>query len=194
MEVETQGAILGISLNDAFEERDFGHQEIAWRLVRLSVGEWDRLAELLAALLKAVVKHMPAAQVVVAVRGIVADRFKSAPMMDHARMYELMDQLVFSSRLRFQLHIRFLRRAAEILTAEFRRSYRYGEQTEDRHEELWQRLDLYFHDFDLISKEALLAFRALLICLPSVSLSGMASDAKDIVGHGVRSTSLPVDQ
>src|SRR5713226_2965533 len=46
LEVETQAAILGISLNDAMEERNSGHDEIAKRLVRLAASEWDRLAEL----------------------------------------------------------------------------------------------------------------------------------------------------
>src|SRR3990172_1486212 len=46
-EIETQVTILGISLNDAFDERTAGNNEIAWRLVRLSASEWDRLAGIL---------------------------------------------------------------------------------------------------------------------------------------------------
>ncbi len=194
LEVETQAAILGISLNDAFEERDSGKHEVAWRMVRLSVGEWNRLAELVTSLLKAAAKHLPRARVVIPVHGIVAHRFKSPTMIDYVRMHELLDQLVFNSRLRFQLHLRVLRRASETLTAEFRRAYRYAERTEDRPEELWKRLDLYFHDFDLVAKEALLAFRALLVCLQDPALTDMAADVKTAVGRGVRSTSLPVNR
>ena len=39
-EIEARIAMLGISLNDAFEERDAGRFDIAWRLVRLSASEW----------------------------------------------------------------------------------------------------------------------------------------------------------
>ena len=49
-EIETQVTILGISLNDAFDERASGNNEIAWRMVRLSASEWDRLAEILSLL------------------------------------------------------------------------------------------------------------------------------------------------
>lgn len=175
-EIETQCAILGISLNDAFDERGSGHHEIAWRLVRLCAGEWDRIAELLAGLTGAVGKHLKDAQVVVPVRSMPAQRFKSRPMMDYFRMHELLDQLVFHSRLRFQLQIRLLRRATEVLTAEFRRAYRYAEHTEDRPRELWERLDLYYHDLDLLSKEMLLAFRAFLACLPEEKLEGFSAD------------------
>ncbi len=194
LEIETQAAILGISLNDAFEERDSGHHDVAWRLVRLSVAEWNRLAELVTTLLKAAAKHLPRAHVVIPAHGIAAHRFKSPTMIEYVRMHELLDQLVFNSRLRFQLHLRVLRRASETLTAEFRRAYRYAERTEDRPEELWKRLDLYFHDFDLVAKEALLAFRALLICLPNPALADFGADVKNVVGRGVRSTSLPVDR
>jgi hypothetical protein len=194
LEVETQAAILGISLNDAFEERDSGHREIAWRLVQLSVGEWDRLVELVAALLKVVVRRFSAARVVVSFHGIIAHQFKSGVMVNYVRMHELLDQLVFGSNLRFQLHLRVLRRASEILSAEFRRRYRYADRTGDRPEELWKQIDLYFHDFDLIAKEALLALRALLVCLPDSALAEIDADLKGVVGRGVRSVSAPVER
>jgi molecular chaperone DnaK (HSP70) len=44
-EVEVRIAMLGISLNDAFEERDAGRQDMAWRMVRLSASEWFTLLE-----------------------------------------------------------------------------------------------------------------------------------------------------
>ncbi len=192
LEVETQAAILGISLNDAFEERDAGHGEMAWRMVRLSVGEWNRLADLIAGLLNGARRQLGRAQAVIPCRGVVADRFRSPGMVNFARMHELLDQLVFGSRLRFQLHLGLLRRAAEIVTAEFRRRYRYAERTEDRPEELWKQLDLCFHDFDLVAKEALLAFRTLLLYLPNSALAEIESDVKAVVGRGVRTPAAPV--
>jgi hypothetical protein len=194
LELETQAAILGISLNDAFEERDSGNQEIALRLVQLALGEWNRLAELVAALLKTLAKHMSSAQVVVPLRGIVAHRFKSATMINYVRMHELLDQLVFGFTLRFQLHLRVLRRAVETLTAELRQRYRYAERIESQSAELWKQLDLYFHDFDLVAKESLLALRALLHCLPDSALPGIETDLKAAIARGVRSTSAAVDR
>lgn len=190
-EIETQAAILSISLNDAIDERDSGHNEIAWRLVRLSVSEWDRLSEVLAVLLNVVSENMGSARMVIPVRGMVSKRFKSRTMVDFLRMHELLDQLVFRSKMRFQLHVRVLRRGAENLTAEFRRAYRFAERTEDRPPELWHKLDLYFHDFDLVIKESLLAFRAFLVCLPHSTLSGFAAELLPVVRHSVRTASGP---
>ncbi len=194
LEVETQAAILGISLNDAMNERDAGHSDTAWRLVRLSVSEWDRLAEMLSVLLNALSKHVASARAVVPPHAVAASRFKSRVMFDYVRMHEVLDQLVFRSKLRFQLHIRVLRRAADTLTAEFRRAYRHADRTPDRPPELWNQLDYYFHDFDMVVKEMLLAFRLLLASLPHSDLPALAADLKAAVRRGVRSTGVPADR
>lgn len=193
-EMETQAAILGISLNDAINERDAGQAEIAWRLVRLAASEWDRLEEILTLLSRVMAEHVASARVVIPTRSVTAHHFKSRVMVDYLRMHELLDQLVFRSKLRFQLHLRMLRRAADTLSTEFRRAYRYADRTEDRPPELWNRLDFYFHDFDLITKETLLAFRALLLCLPHSDLAGLAADLRQLVKHGVRAATVQADR
>jgi hypothetical protein len=171
-ELETQCAILGITLNDAIDEKDSGRAEIAARLVRLCAGEWDRVTEVLGGLLSVVAKHMPVAQVAVPLRSLSAHRFKSRTLIDFFRMYELLVR----SKMRFQLQVRVLRRANETLTAEFRKNLRYAERTGDLSPEYWHLLDLLFHDFDLLSKEILLAFRTFLACLPDSALKAFAAD------------------
>jgi len=57
-ELETQVGILSVVLNDAIEERNSGRPDIAWRLVRLSVSEWERVAGIIAALAAAIQKNM----------------------------------------------------------------------------------------------------------------------------------------
>jgi hypothetical protein len=193
-EVEARTAMLGISLNDAFEERDAGRHDMAWRMVRLSASEWDGMAKIVTGLLGTLAKHLPDAQVVVTPRSIHAHRFKSKPMVDYVRMHELLDQLVFSSRRRYQLQLRLLRRAAEIVTGEFRRTYRQAERTDDRSSEVWNHIDLYFHDFDLIAKEALLAFRALLPCLLLSVLPKFSLDLNALLRGRVRTRWLPVER
>ena len=114
-------------------------------------------------------------------------------MVDYVRMHELLDQLVFSSRRRYQLQLRLLRRAAEIVTGEFRHTYRQAERTGDQSLEVWKQIDLAFHDFDLIAKEALLAFRALLACLPLTVLPGFSLELNALLRARVRTRSLPVE-
>jgi hypothetical protein len=193
-EVEAMFAMLGISLNDAFEERDAGHLDLAWRMVRLSASEWYGLEKVIAGLLNTLTKHLPYAQVMVTPRSILAHRFMSKPMVDYVRMHELLDQLVFSSHRRYQLQLRLLRRAAEIVTGEFRRTYRQAERADDRSGEVWSQIDLYFHDFDLIAKEAVLALRALLTCLPLSDLPRFSFDLNALLRGRVRARSLPVDR
>jgi hypothetical protein len=192
LEIETQASILGVSLNDAVEERDLGKQEIAWRLVGLANCEWERLAQLANGLLNALSKYMPAARVVVPVRNITAHHFKSHAMVDYAKMHEVLDQLVFRYKLRFQLHVRVLRRAAEALTTEFGQTYRSVLRTGSSSDGVWKCVDLCFHDFDLITKEVLLAFRAFLACLPDEELQALATDLNALVVHGVRTTPVAV--
>jgi hypothetical protein len=193
-EVETHTAILGISLNDAFDEREASRLDMAWHMVQLSAGEWSRLAEIVTALLNALTKHLPNVPAVVPAHRIVPEHFKSQLMADHMRMYEFLDRLLYRSPQRFQLRVRLLRRAAESLTKEFRHTYRYMEKTQDHSPEIWARYDLYFHDFDLIAKETLLAFRTLLACLPSEVLGDLGVDLQLLLQRGVRTHSVPVDR
>jgi hypothetical protein len=186
LEIETQSAILGVSLNDAFEERDAGQAGMAWRLVQLSLAEWDRLAEILAALNSLMAQRLDDTRVVIPSQPLVAGRFKSPSVIGFARMHELFDQLVFHSKLRFQLHLRLLRRASEILTAEVRRDCGQASRIDHQPPELWQHLDNHFHDFDLVAKETLLSFRTLLSCLPHSSLAELARDLEGVMHQSVR--------
>jgi hypothetical protein len=193
-EVEARIAMLGISLNDAFEERDAGRDDMAWRMVRLSASEWYGMEKIITGLLNTLTRYLPNAQVMVTTRSIHAHRFMSKPMVDYVRMHELLDQLVFSSRRRYQLQLRLLRRAAEIVSGEFRRTYRQAERADERPAEVWNQIDLYFHDFDLIAKEAVLALRGLLACLPLSILPKLSLDLNGLLRGRVRTRSLPVER
>jgi hypothetical protein len=57
---------------------------------------------------------------------------------------------------------------------------------------MWNQIDLYFHDFDLIAKEAVLAFRALVACLPPSVLPKLALDLNALLRGRVRTRTLPV--
>jgi hypothetical protein len=193
MEVETQVVMLSILLNDAIEERDSAHPEIAWRLVTLSSTGWDRVAEIITTLLDTLQKNISQTRAAVPYRGMVARRYKSQCMIDYLRMHELLDQLVFRSRMRFHLQVHTLRKATATLSMEFHRAYGYGDRSEDRPPELWRRLDIYAHDFDLVSKEALMAFRAFLICLPHSALKTVRADLEPALRRGVRTPSVHVE-
>jgi hypothetical protein len=165
-DVEGEAAILGIALNQAIEERNSGNSKVAWRFVQLAASEWDRLAGTLVTLLSQMSKYLPVALVDSPVRRMRPERFKSKSMIDQVRLHQMLAQFVLRSKLRFQLHLRVLRRAVEVLTAEFWHLHKTAECSEAGPPEFWGHLDLYSHDLDLLAKETLLAMRAL---LPGVS-------------------------
>jgi hypothetical protein len=186
-EVETQVVIISIALNDAITEHNSGHADLAWRLVQLSASEWARVAETITGLMDALHEYLPQACGVIPCRGMGVRRFKSRLMTDHHRMYEFLDRVIVRSRMRFQLQIHASKRAVAALTTEFNRTYHSGERTGDLSPEFWQRLDFCSHDFDLLTKETLLAFRGLLTCLPAEDLAAFAVDLEGVLRRGVLS-------
>ena len=97
-EIETHTAILGITLNDAFGEREADRHEMAWHVVRLAVGEWERLTELVVGLQSLLSKFLPATNGIVPVRRVAAGHFKSRAVIDNVGLYEFLDQVLFSSK------------------------------------------------------------------------------------------------
>jgi hypothetical protein len=185
-EIETQTAILGITLNDAFGEREAGRHEMSWRVVRLAMGEWERLTALVAGLQNVLAKFLPATNGVVIVRRVAVGHFKSRAVIDNVALYEFLDQVLFSSKRRFALQLRLLFRTSALLSKEFHRACRDGERTLDSSNELWTRLDYHFHDFDLIAKETLLAFRTLLACQTPARAQELAAELQNLLCRGTR--------
>jgi hypothetical protein len=193
-EVEANTTILGITLNDAFGEREARRHEMAWRVVRLAVGEWARLAELVVGVQTVLTKYLPTTTGIVPLRRIAAGHFKSREVIDHVGFYEFLDQVLFSSKRRFSLQLRVLSQSSVLLSKQFRRACREGERTLDASEELWSRLDYYFHDFDLIAKETLLALQTLLVCQSPEGAQELALDLQGLLERGVRVSVSPSGQ
>jgi hypothetical protein len=189
MEIETQTVILGISLNEALGERDDGRTENAWRLVGLALCQWKRLAENARSLLNVLDANVSSARSALRVRTIHPQLFRSRTMLEFVHMRDALNQLVFRSKIRYQMNVRVLRRAVESLSSDFQKVYDSIETPSDASCEVWDLLDPAFHDFDLVIKEALLAFRYFLVALPDTALDEFACDLKPIVSHSVRSIS-----
>jgi hypothetical protein len=185
-EVETQTTILGVTLNEAFAERDAGRAEMSWRIVRLARGEWQRLTELVSGMHSVLAKYLPATNGVVVDRRIAVGHFKSRAAIDNVAFYEFMDQVLFSSKQRFALQLRVLFRTCALLSKDFHRTCREGERSLDTSNELWTRLDHHFHDFDLIAKETLLAFRNLLACQTPSRAQELSSELRNLLERSTR--------
>src|SRR5579885_2651625 len=93
LKIEAQNAILGMCVNGALRDRQFGNQENAWRLVRLAVCQWDRLAEIVMLMLHAIAEDLSSSRSIVAVRSITTNRFRSRAMIEFVGTWDLLDQL-----------------------------------------------------------------------------------------------------
>ncbi|MGH9328234.1 MAG: hypothetical protein ACRD2B_16315 [Terriglobia bacterium] len=185
--IETQTGILGVALNEALGERRSGDDENAWRLVRLAACQWERVVEITVAILNAIADNLTYARPVVSAHTMNTSRFRSRAMIDFVGLQEALDASVFRSKIRYQIHIRVLRRAVETLTQEFRNHFRVAEKMQESRIEMWANLDPAFHDFDYITKQVLLAFRGFLPALPDSALAGLLADLKCITEPGARS-------
>jgi hypothetical protein len=190
-EVETHAAILGITLNEAFSEREAGRLQMAWRVVRLTVGEWERLTDLLIGLHDALSRALNETNGVVAVRRVAVNHFKSRALLDNVGLYDFLDQVLFRSKARFGLQLRLLSRAIIIVSKEFKRACLEGEVTLDSSGDMWGRLDFYFHDFDLVAKETLLAFRTLLACQTPEGAQALSLALQVLLERGMRVSVSP---
>lgn len=190
-EIEAHAAILGITLNEAFNERGAKRHEMAWHVVRLAVGEWDRLDEFVESLLDILGRFLPSARGIAPVRPVAVSHFKSRAAADNAAFYEFLDQILFSSRGRFALRLRSLHKSNTLVSKGFRRACREGALTLDASDELWARLDHYFHDVDLIAKETLLAFQTLLLCQTRKGVQELALELDALLERAARVSVYP---
>jgi hypothetical protein len=185
-EIETQAAILGITLNDAFGERQAGRHEMSWHVVRLARGEWVRLTELVAGLHNVLAKFLPSTDGVIVIRRIAVGHFKSQTVVQHVAFYEFLDRILFSSKRRFALQLRWLSQTCTFLSKDFHHACGEGERSLDSSHEAWTRLDHHFHDFDLIAKETLLAFRTLLSCQTPARAQALYTEVHELLSRRSR--------
>jgi hypothetical protein len=193
-EIETQITILGITLNDAFGEREAGAHEMSWNVMRLARGEWTRLNDLVIGLNDSLANYLPTTNEIFVFRRIAVGRFKSRVMLDKVRMYEFLDQLIFSSKRRFGTQLRLLSSSTESLSKEFHRTCREGARSHDASNEVWSRIDVLFHDFDLIAKETLLAFRTLLSCQSPERAQDLAAELHGILERKIKTHATLLNQ
>jgi hypothetical protein len=132
-------------------------------------------------------KYMSVVQVVGPVRNMPSSHFRSQVMLEYTPLHEVLNQLIFRSKQRFQVHLRTLRRAVDTLTADFRHMCRARERSDSQPVEMWQSLDYEFHDFDVLTKEVLLALRFFLSGLPQSNISEFAAELTTSLPRGVRS-------
>ncbi|MGH9344700.1 MAG: hypothetical protein ACRD19_13185 [Terriglobia bacterium] len=187
LELETLVVLLGISLNEALGQRQAGNNENAWRLARLALCQWERLAEKVSVVLKSITDHFPQTRSVVSVRDLTSHQFKSHAMIESMQMGAMLHEVIFRSKSRYQFQVRVIRRAVDTLTLEFNSTIRAAERAPDASEDMWNAIDPSFHDFDLVVKESLLAFRAFLLAVPASLLPEITADISEVVTHSVRS-------
>ncbi len=176
LEVDIRSSVLAIALNDALEEHEAGHDDSAWRLLDLATGEWLGLEKLNAELHGLMARYLPAIESIVPLKHLGERNFRAAVMSDFVRWHGILDQFVFPSRLRFQLHLRVLRHATDVLMEEIRDPWLLPKRNAASFVNAWKHYELMFHDYDLVMKETLLGFRAILFGLAANEIPNIRQD------------------
>lgn len=185
LELDAQSAILAVSLNEAMEASACGEHELAWSTLHLmSTAQWTRQADTLELLVRAMRRHLPLARVTLTSRTLIPEFFKSDAMQGYLALHDGVDQFVFRSKPRFSLHLRTLEEALGRLTSDFLEAQPGPLLEPDS--DLWTRLDHDFHDFDLLTKETVLAAKSFIGCLSSASLESFAAEVRPTLLQGVR--------
>lgn len=185
-EVEAHMTILGVLLNDAIEEQNSGRSQIARRVLALFGSEWSRLVKLIVQLQTICLEYLPVVQSPVSQRSLNAHAFRSQPMSEFFSRQGVLEQFVFRSNLRVQLHFQLLQRATVALSEDFEVAKQGAE--EDGRLFTWTlgQLDLYFHDLDLLSKETLLGFNSELSSLPEAAVKEIEAEVSALTRNSVR--------
>jgi len=187
-EIEAHTTILGVLLNDTIEEQNSGDPEIARRMLDLFGSEWERAVELVLSLQDISLKYFPMVQSPIDARNLDARLFQSQALREFLSRHGVLDQFVFRSKLRFQLHLRLLRRATAVLNENFAEArYDAGRSSRFFAWTLTQ-ADLYFHDLDLLAKQTLLGFNAELAYLPDAALKDINAELSVLTRNSVLSS------
>ena len=189
-EIEAHTTILGVLLNDAIDEQNFGHPDIARRMLSVFDSERERLVELIVNLQNLSLKYLPTAQYPIDARTLNARSFRSQPVSEFLRRHGGLEQFVFRSKLRFQLQLRLLRRVTAVLNESFEEVKHDAGSNSKLFEWALTQLDLYFHDLDMLTKETLLGFNAELACLSDAALEDMATELSALTSRNSVVSSL----
>lgn len=173
-EIEGHATILGVLLNDVIEEQEAGNTEVARRMLDVFDSERERLVEFVVSLQNLALNYLPAIQYPIDTRSLSHEAFRSQLVSDFIRRHRGLEQFIFRSKLRFQLRLRLMRRATALLNESFVELKRDAGTSSGSFGWALSRLDLYFHDLDLLTKETLLGFNAELACLPDTVLEEVA--------------------
>ncbi|TAM79472.1 MAG: hypothetical protein EPN47_16845 [Acidobacteria bacterium] len=166
-EIDAHTSILGVALNDAIDELASGRAEIARCMLGVFSSERKRLIELVVDLQNLSLKYLPTVQYPVEARTLNPESFRSEPVCEFLKRHTDLEQFVFRSKLRFQLQLRLLRRVTALLNESFEEVMSDPGTDAAAFDGALAKLDLYFHDLDLLSKETLLGFSAELASLPN---------------------------
>jgi hypothetical protein len=175
-EIDAHTSILGVVLNDAMDELASGNLEVARSMLSVFNSERERLVELVINLQNLSLKYLPTVQYSVETRSLDPKSFRSQPMTEFLNRHGVLEQFVFRSKLRFQLQLRMLRRATAMLNESFEEAIRKPGMGIEAFNETLGRLDLYFHDLDLLTKETILGFSAELASLPDGVLEDLTAE------------------
>ncbi len=175
-EIEAHTAILGVVLNDVIAEQGSGHREACRTMLNLFDSERERLVDLVISVQNLSLKYIPSVQYPLEPRKLDPGAFLSKPVSEFIAGHVMLEEFVFRSKLRFQLHLRLLRRASALLNESFEVIRHDLSADSILFDCALPQIDVLFHDLDRLTKETLLGFSAELAGLPDQEKKAMVAE------------------
>ena len=182
-EIEAHTSILGVVLNDVIAEQGSGHGEAGLTMLNLFDSERERLVELVVSVQNLSLKYLPSVQYPLEPRTLDPGYFLSKPLSEFIARHGILEEFVFRSKLRFQLHLRLLRRATALLNESFEIIRHDLGADSMLFDCALPQIDVLFHDLDLLTKETLLGFSAELACLPDAEKDALVTEVSALTSR-----------
>ena len=182
-EIEAHSSILGVVLNDVIAEQASGRGEAGRTMLSLFDSERERLVELVISVQNLSLKYIPSVQYPLEPRTLDPEAFLSKPVSEFVARHGILEEFVFRSKLRFQLHLRLLRRATALLNESFEVIRHDLDADSMLFDCALPQIDVLFHDLDRLTKETLLGFSAELACLPEAEKEAVAAEVSALTSR-----------
>ncbi len=173
-ELETYYAMLSVTLDEALALCNCGTIVPAREQARVSADLFDRLAERLVAVLRALHQHGRHFGTLPNVHPLRPDFFRGETAQRYARKNNLLSLVLFPTRTKFFHKLGVLSEALEDLRGEYREAAEeIAEGAAVEPELCWQTLEMLHYDLNTCLREIMVMLKSFLCALPSEELGAL---------------------
>ena len=179
-QLESNYAMLSVSLDEAIELWQMGHSSKSLQAVGITSGLCKLLTQTLAGLLRALSEHAKHYGTIPNAAPLDPANFQGPRGQRSARMSSLLNHVLLSQRLQFLHKVSTLEEMVEDLGKEFRLAADdLAEGTSLNPKKMWAEVDADHYDLNTCLREAIVVFKSFLIALPENQLGAFQNAVRE---------------